>query len=1129
MFVRHVGLAAVAAVAAFSQNANAQTPSNPPPAITIHSGSEAAYTYSNEPFQCVQPTVDLQVNATHVYILTTSYSQQEADTRTTNGPAGRTQFAFGTFLSNVAYPTAPFWDPAAPTAVTTADMFGTTYLTGNVDTYLNMGSCGLGKNAGDSFVNVTQLTIAPTFTADENTPSSSLTSIIDAGNSVPMSGCDCATYAVTADGVVDLTLGLDMSASDNYVCPITEITDTTTNHIFYTKSGSKFNGRAAATIAGQKGITQASTTNSWSYRQTTCGANDGDECGTATDDGAIPFTGKGITSSVDSTTATCSIRTEALLIMPVEQFIIVMKDNNNAIVTNSASGGSSNLQYTWEDYVIEYASTAAVDATNGVDVFQTRVTPSRFKLNLYPAGAVVQSLGVGDVAPPMLLHTTATGNTGAVAWAQRVNANTLKMTWQFDAFVQQSTRATVSSAYDTVFKSLAGTGGDGMRVEDDVTSTPILLFTGSGASNFNYTCDPWYTTQNELTDQTTLTTTSATPGVITSGYGCANSACAPYAQSKLPSDLLSGLTAGALAKALFWVQYHVTVVCTINHFGGTPYVNTDPFRLPTTTIRMKYRLADDVDGNELTDMSVPPFSDIVQVGYTAPGTLTSDISFNLTASMIQLKETDIRDAEDLTDLVYTSEDNSPLPGQLVYSEAMAVKVQIDDAISETNTGIALPADAPGATAIGNIRNAWQLQPALMLMVAHDTSKTVAAGFANGYEEFTSSTSKPTPADPLDVTWCGLDQTDAVVAVWSVQDTRTADGNVAGTYLAGYATSGASTLTKLGPVYNNIVDSLSSGLKDSIGNYVMNNVFTGIADLQTDILGGVPGTLFTNASLAAGSYTNVAIVPDATGGFAFPLRNRFFINGKASGYQLSFCTITQAIPYLAMAIGDCASEANCNAFYPAYTTYAAALADTLSVNGVVSPPQVLNPSDVAGGAWVKYYMPSKPASTSGKVCIPNPSGKATLVAGFPDANVVNSHVSSTGCYTLINAAIAQSQAAGSPGVACDGPNAQIITDGSADNGLCGCDAGYLETAGQTADATGNVVTTSGACNVPAPAHHRRMLSSKPLSHILRPKIQASVFSMALPSTKRNIPPLSTVKVRPVVGITDIVYVFSPMYC
>ena len=876
MFVRRAAVAA-AAVAVLAQPGAAT--GTPPPTMTVNPVDNSAFTYSNEPFQCVQPTVALSVNASHVWILTTSYSQQADDTRTTNGPAGRTQFSFGSFLSGVAYPTSPYWDPAAVPAITTADMFGSL----SADNYLNMGSCGLGPNAGGSYTQVNQLTVAPTLTGTQNTVVGTSTSGLT-GLTSQAYGCNCATYAITTDntgvatGVSDLTLQLDMSNTNTYLCPSNGVTDSDDNHIFYSDSGNTFNGRAGATLSGQLGVTQASKTNSWSYRQTTCGASAGDACGTATTGGAIPFTGAGITGA-DGSTATCSIKTEALLIMPVEQFIVVMSDNEAVVTTtvagNALSGtsGSSSLQYTWEDYVIEYASTADVGAANGVDIFQTRVTPSRFKMNLYPAGAFVQSLGVGDVAPPMLLHTTATGNTGPVAWTQRVDANTLQMTWQFEAYVQQSNRNSAATVYDTIFKSLGGAAGTGMRVTDDSTNLPILLF---GSAGYTATCDPWLATQVEGGDQTTLTVNGA--GVITSGYGCASSECAPVVQSTLPSDLLSGLTPAAIARAQYWVDYHVTVVCTIVRTDAS-YAMTDDFVLPSTTIQMKYRLQD-ANGNELTDMTTPPFSEIIQVGYRSPGTATQSIDFDLQASMIQLLETDIQAATDLTDLIYTSEDNAPLPNQLVYSEAMAVKVQIVD----NTVGVALPAAAP-VTEIGQIRNAWQLQPTLMLMVAHDTSDP-------NYVAFTSGTVKPTVESPLPTSWCGLDQDTAVVGLWSVQDVRASGSSATGTYLAGFQSSG-NTLIKLGPTSNNIVDVLSTGLNTAISSYTTNNVFSSIADLQTDILNGVAGTAFTTAMAESGStYTKVAIVPDATGGFAFPLRNRFFINGKPSGYQLSFCTITQ---------------------------------------------------------------------------------------------------------------------------------------------------------------------------------------------------------------------------------------------
>jgi len=1029
--MRHVAPLLGALCAAFSAHA---TPTLPTGGLFINSASYAAYNYTNEPFQCVQPTINLQVNATHVWMIVTSYSQSAADVKTPNSPTGRTQFAFSTFLSSVAYPVQSYWDPVAQNP-TLSNMFTSVRGTPvpasgtNGDFYLNMGSCDMGSNYPGSpianYGSVTDLTVAPNVSTSSPQTTATLNRTVFSAL-----GCTCPTYTIQADGtIVDLTMLSTPNADGTYPCPAST-DNAASNHVFYSHSGNAFNGRAPAAQANltprEQGMTQASTTNSWSYRTTTCGASSTDQCTTA--NGNTYFTGMGVSyanNPVTSTfggsmtgTATCSIKTEALIIMPVQQFIVVLQDDQSALQVTSK--GSSTLSYSWQQYIVEYASTKPTGTgLPGVDMFNTRVTPAGFQLNVFPAGAVVQVLAVGDVAPPMLIHTTATGNTGPVAFAQRVNASTIKMTWQFDAFVQQSTNTSNPTRPDTLLKS---NGTDGMRTSG---MSPSLIFAPTTpsaryAAGYSSVCDPYLITQNEMYDQTALSQTASS--VITSGYGCMSANCVPQSQTTLPGDLLSGLTSAALATSIYWVGYQFTVECLITAVNST-YTVDQPFNLPTTTIKIQYRLQD-ASGNELTDMASPPFSEIIQIGYTAPGILSSNVTFPLQARMIQLNETTISTAADLSQLVYQTENSAALPHQLAYSEAMAVKVQIVDSPLQNNimcTDGTTPASgqtcaanvAPPAPTIGNLRSAWQVQPVLMLMVAHDPTAG-ASGALTSSQYVVNGTDTATSFSTIPASWCGLNY-DNVVAAWAVVDTRASGESMTGAFLAGYNfTSVGQTvsLNKLGPAFNNVVNSLSPALLTTITSLLQNNNFTDVTNLQFDIMNGN-----TNAnsaySLVSNGTTNlrpVAIVPDATGGFAFPLRNRFFINGKPSGYQLSFCAITQAMPYLPIAIGTCATKPGCNAFYPAYSTYSAALADTLAVGGTVHPPVVLTPKVVSDATikttLVEYYIPFYPASTGGTVCIPGYLTSA-LTASFPSATVVDPG-SNDKCYNLIGTAIAQSQ-------------------------------------------------------------------------------------------------------------------------
>lgn len=944
--------------------ADAAVVSFPQGGLMINSPNVAAYNYDNDPFQCTTPTVQLNVNATHAWMLITTYSQSSSDARAGTTPKGRAQWAWSTFVNSVANPPSALWDPVSnnPTIATmsTSATGGPTRQPAK-DAFRWDGSCAVGtNNAGASLASTYQtvgdITIAPAAPIG--------TTPLRTRNLAPYTfqaaGCSCGAYAMTSTGVVvDLVANASMTATNTYPCSSGTDNDKTSD-VFYTVSGNSFNGLAPAVISGQVGVTQANKTNGWTMRQSTCGSSWRDDLGAGCSTAGTGASAYSYYTGVATVPGgTCSLKTEALLIMPVEQFIVRLTDSG-AIVRKSAG---SVLSYTWKEYVVEYASTKGTDvyANGGVDAYQTRVTPSSFQINLYPAGAVVQSLAVGAVAPPMMMHTTATGSAGAVSWAQRdpVDGNVLQMTWQYDSFVQQSPLTSATSGPDTLFMTSLMASSSSATVAPgtaDLSLGPQLVIAPTSSTNsiyadsYQWTCNKWSTTSADQNNLATMAPSSMMQvnGAVTSGYSCASANCQPVAQSSLPADLLTGLTSAAVNAGSYWVQYHVTVACTVtaNWTVGTPWTVSQPFNLPATTIKMGYRLTD-TQGSELTDTFAPPFSEIVQVGYASPGVASQDVSFQVQTRLVQLDNTAIKNAPTLSDLIYTTEQN-PIPSVMQYSAAMALKVQIVD-----------------TTPTQAIRSQWQLLPALMVMVVHDINQA-------GYTPISQDYVQLSPGNTLPASWCGLDQTAAdidpvtgvnsggpVMGVWAVVDSR-ADPTVSdnsGTFLAGWQTANSSTLgytvTKLGPQYNNIGDGLSPDLQNELGYLLNNNAFSDIESLQSDITTGGTITSF------------VATATDATGGFAFPLRNRFIVNGKASGYQLSFCTITQAVPYLPQASGACVAGTggSCIANYPLYATAAAATADTMAYQGTVFPPLTY----ISPTTSIKYYMPALPASTGGVMC------------------------------------------------------------------------------------------------------------------------------------------------------------------
>ena len=123
--------------------------------------------------------------------------------------------------------------------------------------------------------------------------------------------------------------------------------------------------------------------NGWALRQTTCGADADDEC-------AFP----GSPAFAGVAAANCTLRTDGLLVIGMGTF--------QTAVSEGPSTMGSVMKTTWSLRTVELASTAAVNAP-GSDVIETRTTTNAYSNVIYPAGAVVETLAVGDMAPPLIL------------------------------------------------------------------------------------------------------------------------------------------------------------------------------------------------------------------------------------------------------------------------------------------------------------------------------------------------------------------------------------------------------------------------------------------------------------------------------------------------------------------------------------------------------------------------------------------------------------------------------------------------------------------------------------------------------------------------------------------------------
>ena len=714
----------------------AQSDAPPFPSLTHNGVDDPAFTYDVDPFHCQQPSVDVYVDSLNVMITVTSYSEAVGDV--SEAPYGRSQFALATFDEDVAYQSSSVWIANSGSATTKAAAYETApagLKAYNTDPFIYRGACDLGAD---------QVKYGAIGTITQAVPSQSAslrTEALRTAGTVQTLGCDCPAYAVyEADGetIID-NLGLNADGTPNldstgvFVCPSTasetraqEISAGQANRrVFYTKSGAVYGG----SLYNQ---TQSSLTNYWSTRQTTCGATTGDVCDGVSARFAVTSANEGANA-----TNTCSLRTESVFVMPINQFTNYL--TGAGLVRQTGTG--SKITYQWGVYVKEYASTKEYDPNSvtqdvqdfGIDMFQTRVTPTQFQLDIFPAGAVVERLAAGDVAPPMLVHTNAFGSTGTVSYNKREDANTLKMSWQMSAYVQQSNRASASATTDTVlYSTVMGTAGNESGINPSYT--PTIIF-GTGAP-FTATCQSW---SAPAADGTTLV-------VGQTAMACASAACAPMAQADMPADLLSGLLSSQQGADLFWVEYFFTVTCTITHTptaSSPAYTMSQDFKLPPLTVQMKYALQDVTTSRQLTDLQQPPFVTFQQPFYRSPGVPSPDqVAFPLVSRLITLDEDVIASADSLSQIIYDSESNPAInddsnsgsENRVAFSQAVALKVQLSDV---------------------RTRNFWQVAPQLMLMVAHDFNGNEPASWRGSQRtSYVGSTTQSIySGNPLPLSWC----------------------------------------------------------------------------------------------------------------------------------------------------------------------------------------------------------------------------------------------------------------------------------------------------------------------------------------------------------------------------------------
>lgn len=153
----------------------------------------------------------------------------------------------------------------------------------------------------------------------------------------------------------------------------------------------------------------------------------------------------------------------------------------------------------------------------------------------------------------------------------------------------------------------------------------------------------------------------------------------------------------------------------------------------------------------------------------------------------------------------------------------------------------------------------------------------------------------------------------------------------------------------------VLEYLSDTLRESMTEILLRGGnFSDFKTLQGDIVRS------SNWLTSSATSSPVATVPDSTGGFVLPLRNRFVMNGKIGGYTLSFCAIARVDQYAPFAARN---------VWPIYSTAAAALQDTAYVGGTQPAPYRMTGQLSAGSTFIDYFVPAVPMSTGGLICAP----------------------------------------------------------------------------------------------------------------------------------------------------------------
>ena len=404
----------------------------------------------------------------------------------------------------------------------------------------------------------------------------------------------------------------------------------------------------------------------------------------------------------------------------------------------------------------------------------------------------------------------------------------------------------------------------------DASYAPVWV----GTDGYDGECSPWaFVSDSTLPMAGTDSTMS-----------CAPDGCIPISQNEMPSELLSGLTKGALAASPYWVQYYLTIVCYITL--PAPPDPAEAITIPGSAVKVAYAFEAAPSGVQLTDALAPPFVTFETPPITVTPTVNASVSFELQARLAQLGESNISRSTTISEL-FLNPDALLGITDIAYDEAFAFMVQLRDPIA---------------------RKEWTVAPAVILMAAH-------AGVGPS-----TSVMNITAGAPLTTSFCGLDMPE-LAGAWAIVDAGSLSGAASGPDALVDAAQWVANGGAIGDALHaiNVTDALTPDLVATLTALVTNNSFSDISSLQSDILGSTVSSA-------------VAVIPDGSGGFALPARNRFFMDDATlAGYSVSFCAITVVKPY---------SQLRAGVWFPVYTNAAAALSDTGSVNGAILAPMTI---------------------------------------------------------------------------------------------------------------------------------------------------------------------------------------------